>query len=246
MERLQRIIARAGIASRRMAEKMILDGRVAVDGVIVSELGSQADIEKNEIFVDGKKIETAERPVYFLLYKPKGYITTTNDDRGRKTVLSLLPDVKERIYPVGRLDYNTEGALLLTNDGTLTNALLHPKNEVYKTYLARVEGIITQKDLQTLRHGVMLDDGITAPARVRIVEQNEKNDTTKMEITIHEGRNRQIRRMCEAVEHPVINLKRLEFAGLNLSGLRRGTYRTLSNEEIAYLYDISNIQLNHS
>ena len=241
MERLQKIISHAGIASRRAAEQMIVDGRVKVDGVVVRELGIQADPDVNVIEVDGKKIERAESPVYFLLYKPKGYVTTAKDERGRKTVLDLVSDVKERIYPVGRLDYGTEGALLMTNDGALTNAMLHPKSEVHKTYLARVDGFVSLAEVQKLRHGVELEDGMTSPARVKIVERDEKNDVTKLELTIHEGRNRQVRRMCEAVGHPVINLKRTEFAGLNLSGLKRGEYRPLTDSEIDYLYELGNL-----
>ena len=239
MERLQKLLARAGIASRRAAEKLIEDGRVTVDGETVC-LGAQADAAQ-DIRVDGKPIRAAEAHVYFLLNKPKGYLSTAKDDRGRKTVLDLLPDVAERVFPVGRLDGRTEGLLLLTNDGALTNGLLHPAREIWKTYEAQVEGRVTQAKLRKLRSGVELEDGPTAPAKVRILDRNEQQDRTKLEIMIHEGRNRQIRRMCEAVEHRIRALKRTEFAGLNLSGVKRGAYRPLTAEEVAYLYELARL-----
>ena len=239
MERLQKIISRAGAASRRAAEQMITEGRVTVDGV-VAEIGAQAD-DSQTICIDGKPIHCAEPHVYFLLNKPKGYISTAKDDRGRKTVLDLLPEVKARIYPVGRLDNGTEGLLLLTNDGELMNGLLHPAREVWKTYTAQVEGSFTKQELQTLKNGVSLEDGVTAPAKVRVLDWDDRTGRTKVEISIHEGKNRQVRRMCEAVGHPVRALKRTEFAGLNLSGVRRGEHRILTAEEIAYLYEIAGI-----
>lgn len=239
MERLQKIISRAGAASRRAAEQMIAEGRVTVDGV-VAEIGAQAD-ESHTICIDGKPIHGAEPHVYFLLNKPKGYISTAKDDRGRKTVLDLLPEVKARIYPVGRLDNGTEGLLLLTNDGELMNGLLHPAREVWKTYTAQVEGSFTKQELQTLKNGVSLEDGVTAPAKVRVLDWDDRTGRTKVEISIHEGKNRQVRRMCEAVGHPVRALKRTEFAGLNLSGVRRGEHRILTAEEIEYLYEIAGI-----
>lgn len=239
MERLQKILSRAGIASRREAEKMIGEGRVTVDGV-VAETGAQADASQT-ICVDGKPICGAEPHVYFLLNKPKGYISTAKDDRGRKTVLDLLPEVKARIYPAGRLDNATEGLLLLTNDGGLMNGLLHPAREVWKTYVAQVEGSFSRQELQTLKNGVALEDGVTAPAKVRVLDWDDRRGRTKVEISIHEGKNRQVRRMCEAVGHPVCSLKRTEFAGLNLSGVRRGDYRPLTAEEVAYLYEVAGL-----
>lgn len=239
MERLQKIISQAGIASRRAAEKMIEEGRVTVDGVVAT-LGMQAEASQT-ICVDGKPIRQAEAHVYFLLNKPKGYISTAKDERGRKTVLNLLPEVEERVYPVGRLDGATEGLLLLTNDGGLMNGLLHPAREVWKTYLAQVEGRPTKQELQTLKSGVALEDGVTAPANVRVLDWDDRSGRTKLEISIHEGKNRQVRRMCEAVGHPVHSLKRTEFAGLNLSGVKRGEYRALTKEETAYLYEVANL-----
>ena len=239
MERLQKIIGKAGIASRRAAEQLIAEGRVTVDGV-VAEIGAQADAAQT-ICIDGKPIHNAEPHVYFLLNKPKGYISTAKDDRGRKTVLDLLPEVKMRIYPVGRLDNGTEGLLLLTNDGALMNGLLHPAREVWKTYTAQVEGSFSRQELQTLKNGVLLEDGVTAPAKVRVLDWDDRKGRTKVEISIHEGKNRQVRRMCEAVGHPVHALKRTEFAGLNLSGVKRGEYRTLTEEERLYLYEVAGL-----
>ena len=240
MERLQKIISQAGIASRRAVEKMIEEGRVTVDGVVAT-LGAQADADSQTICVDGEPIRKAEGHVYFLLNKPKGYISTAKDDRGRKTVLDLLPEVGERIYPVGRLDNGTEGLLLLTNDGELMNGLLHPAREVWKTYIAQVEGQLTKPELQTLKNGVALEDGVTAPAKVRVLDWDQKSGRTKLEISIHEGKNRQVRRMCEAVGHSVQALKRTEFAGLSLSGVKRGEHRALSADEVAYLYELANL-----
>ena len=242
MERLQKIISQAGIASRRAAEKMIEEGRVTVDGVVAS-LGAQADADSQTICVDGQPICRAEAHVYFLLNKPKGYISTAKDDRGRKTVLDLLPEVDARIYPVGRLDNGTEGLLLLTNDGELMNGLLHPAREVWKTYIAQVEGRLEKPELQKLKNGVTLEDGVTAPAKVRVLDWDQKSGRTKLEISIHEGKNRQVRRMCEAVGHSVQALKRTEFAGLSLSGVKRGEYRALSADEVAYLYELANLPM---
>ena len=242
MERLQKIISQAGIASRRAAEKMIEEGRVTVDGVVAS-LGAQADADSQTICVDGEPIRRAEAHVYFLLNKPKGYISTAKDDRGRKTVLDLLPEVDARIYPVGRLDNGTEGLLLLTNDGELMNGLLHPAREVWKTYIAQVEGRLEKPELQKLKNGVTLEDGVTAPAKIRVLDWDQKSGRTKLEISIHEGKNRQVRRMCEAVGHSVQALKRTEFAGLSLSGVKRGEYRALSADEVAYLYELANLPM---
>ena len=237
-ERLQKIISRAGIASRRAAEKMIQEGRVSLNGKIVTEAGMKADAERDEILVDGKAVQRAEEHVYFLLNKPKGYLSTAKDERGRKTVLDLLPEVEQRIYPVGRLDNNTEGLLLLTNDGELMNGLLHPSKEIYKTYLARVSGEVTEEKLQALRKGVQLEDGLTAPARARVLEQELRGGLTRVEVIIHEGRNRQVRRMFAAIGCDVKALKRTEFAGLNLSGVHRGEHRSLTMEELAYLREV--------
>ena len=242
-ERLQKILSQAGIASRRAAEKLIAEGRVAVNGTLVTEPGCRADIAEDDITVDGKSIHGQEKKVYFLLNKPKGYISTASDDRGRKIVLDLLADVSERIYPIGRLDNATEGLLLLTNDGALMNALLHPKYEVQKTYVARLRGIPGEEALELLRRGVELEDGLTAPAAVRLLAQNPVRDESRVEIIIHEGRNRQVRRMCSAVGHEVTALRRTEFAGLNLSGTARGQYRPLTDTELAHLRTLAGIKV---
>ena len=242
-ERLQKILSQAGVASRRAAEKLIAEGRVTVNGELVTEPGSKADLSRDRIAVDGREIQGEEEKVYFLLNKPKGYISTARDERGRKTVLDLLAEVPERIYPIGRLDNATEGLLLLTNDGELMNALLHPKYEVHKTYLARLRGIPTEAELARLREGIELEDGMTAPARARLVEQSPERNESRVEIIIHEGRNRQVRRMCSAIGHEVTALKRTEFAGLSLSGTARGHYRRLTDTELAHLKTLAGMRL---
>lgn len=230
MERLQKVMAHAGIASRRKSEEIILAGRVRVNGKVVKELGIK--VEKNDqIEVDGKPI-TMEKMVYILLNKPTGYLSTVDDPQGRKTVLDLVGSIKERVYPVGRLDYNTSGLLILTNDGELTYTLTHPSHQVEKTYLVVVKGK-PGNILRRLEKGVELEDGITAPARVRGVK--EKRGNTLFQLTIHEGRNRQVRRMCEYIGYSVISLARIGFAFLDLKGLEPGEYRYLNTEEVEKL-----------
>lgn len=241
MERLQKIIARAGICSRRAAEKLIAEGKVKVDGSVVTELGFQAEWPGQEIEVDGKNLAAPEKHVYILINKPRGYISTAADDRGRKTVLDLVPTVKERIYPVGRLDYDTEGLLLLTNDGDLMNGLLHPRQEVKKTYIAMVEGELTGEKLDALRNGVELSDGKTAPAQVLLLP-NSRPPLYEVRITIHEGRNRQVRRMFESVGCRVISLRRVRFASLSLKGLECGGKRALTDDEVRVLYEIAGLE----
>lgn len=229
-ERLQKIISRAGLMSRRAAEKFIVEGRVTVDGKIISELGAQADPQKNKICVDGQELTFGAEKVYLLLNKPRGYVSTAKDERGRRTVLDLVAEISARVYPVGRLDLNSEGLLLLTNDGELMNALLHPKFKIEKTYRAKIFGELTEKKLNLLRDGIELDDGLTAPAEIFLIGAG-KNSTT-VEITIHEGRNRQIRRMFAAVGCEVKRLTRIKFAGLTLEGVKVGKFRQLTPEEI--------------
>ena len=233
MERLQKIIARAGICSRRAAEELIAAGRVTVDGKIVTELGAKADINQ-KIRVDGKLLRLGAEKIYLLLNKPRGYVSTAHDDRGRKTVLDLLGEnFSERVYPVGRLDLNSEGLILLTNDGALTNALIHPRYGVAKTYRAKISGIVTEEKLDRLRTGVELDDGLTAPAEVYMLAA----DT--VEITIREGRNRQVRRMFAAIGCDVKRLRRIRFAGLTLDGVPVGKFRRLTAAEVAALKNFS-------
>ncbi len=228
LERLQKIIARAGICSRREAEKLILAGRVTVEGKIIRELGAKADLDQ-EICIDGKPIEICAEKIYLLLNKPRGYVSTVKDERGRKTVLELLGEKfsDKRVYPVGRLDLNSEGLLILTNDGDLTNSLIHPRFEVKKTYRAKISGVLTEEKLDKLRAGIELEDGLTAPAEIYLLGEN------LVEITIHEGRNRQVRRMFSAVGCEVKRLKRIKLANLTLEGLKVGKFRELTAEEVA-------------
>lgn len=233
-ERLQKLISRAGIVSRRAAEKFIVEGRVTVDGKIVKELGAKADIKKNKISVDGKILNFDAEKIYLLLNKPKKFLSTAKDDRGRQTVLDLVKEISARVYPVGRLDFDSEGLLLLTNDGELANALLHPKFKIKKTYRAKISGDLTEEKIKKLRAGVELEDGLTAPAEV-FVTNFEKNFSV-VEITIHEGKNRQVRRMFAAVGCEVKSLRRTEFAGLTLNGVKRGKFRRLTPSEVQNLF----------
>jgi len=229
LERLQKILSRAGLASRREAESLIAAGRVTVNGTVVTELGSKADPGGDRITLDGKPVRLKAERLYILLYKPAGYVTTLRDPEGRPVVTSLLRGVRERVYPVGRLDYNTEGLLLLTNDGGWANGLAHPRHEVEKEYLVKVRGGVTGEQLRRLAEGVELDDGRTAPARVRLDRETGKN--SHLAITIHEGRYRQVRRMCEAVGLTVSALKRVRYGFLGLGDLKPGEFRFLTPEE---------------
>jgi 23S rRNA pseudouridine2605 synthase len=233
-ERLQKIIAAAGLMARRKAEEAIREGRVTVNGVPAA-LGDSADPETDEIRLDGKPLPREEAKRTVLLYKPRGVVTSLRDEKGRRDLRELLRDFPERLTPVGRLDLDSEGLLLLTNDGELMNGLLHPRYEVQKTYVARIATELSEAALKALREGVKLEDGLTAPARVRVLETAPGR--TRVEITIHEGRNRQVRRMFKAVGHEVLALKRTAFAGLSLEGVRRGEHRALTEEEIRSLYE---------
>lgn len=232
-ERLQKIISQAGIASRRHAEKMIVDGRVTVNGKITKELGTKVET-KDKVAIDGKPL-AGEKLIYILLNKPKGYITTLSDPQGRKTVIELIGTISERIYPIGRLDYGTEGLLLMTNDGEMTHGLTHPSKQVSKTYIAIVHGVPSEEKILKLQKGVNLEDGLTAPAQVEYLDYDEERNLSALEISIHEGKNRQIRRMCEAIGHPVKNLKRTKYDFLDLEGVRRGQYRHLLPNEVVKL-----------
>ncbi|MBC3535864.1 pseudouridine synthase [Megasphaera hominis] len=234
-ERLQKVMSNCGVASRRASEQLILAGKVRVNGVVVRELGTKVDLDKDMILVDGKRLE-AEKKRYFLFNKPKGVITTASDDQGRETVMDYFKKVPERIYPVGRLDQNTEGLLLMTNDGELANILMHPSKLVDKTYEVKIKSRIADTVLQQLADGVELEDGMTAPAIVCYNGYDVHTGITNVEITIHEGRNRQVRRMFEHFGLQVYNLRRVQYAFLTLSGVKRGAYRRLTPEEIAELY----------
>lgn len=233
MERLHKFMARAGVASRRRSEELIAAGRVKVNGKTVTTPGFKIDPLRDRVEVSGRTLQRPERLVYLLLYKPVGYVTTVSDPRGRPKVTDLLRGVKERVYPTGRLDYDTEGLLLLTNDGDLTYALTHPSHEVDKTYVARVQGVPTADKLDALARGVELEDGLTAPARVRLLGAREGNGI--LEITIHEGRNRQVRRMCEHIGHPVIHLRRVRLGPLQLGSMKPGQFRHLEPAEVRRL-----------
>lgn len=233
LERIQKIISMAGIASRRKAEDLMRGGAVTVNGRVVRELGSKADPDRDHIKVSGKLINPAQTKVYIMLNKPREVVTTLSDPLGRMTVKDLLRGVRARVYPVGRLDYDSEGLLLLTNDGGMVQKLLHPKFEVPKTYEVKVTGVLTEEEIRAVSKGVVLSDGRTLPCRVRKIKKTEKNSW--LEMTIHEGRNRQIRRMLEALDHPVLKLKRIRMGTLELNDLPIGRYRYLSPPEIRSL-----------
>jgi 23S rRNA pseudouridine2605 synthase len=236
MERLQKVLAAAGIGSRRKCEQIIQEGRVQVNGEQVTELGTKVDPASDAIAVDGRPI-LSEKKVYLMFNKPKGCITSVTDPGGRKTVMDFMKDVKERVYPVGRLDYETEGLLILTNDGEFANKLTHPKFHVPKTYHATVKGVPHGSILEKLARGVMLEDGMTAPAEVDYHDIDADQKESVIAITIHEGRNRQVRRMFDSVNFPVIRLKRIRFGTLFLQGLSRSKYRELTPAEVKELLD---------
>ena len=227
--RLQKYMAEAGIASRRKSEEMIAMGRVEVDGQVVTVPGTKIT-GKEVIKVDGRIIKQEQRKVYVLLNKPVGYISTAKDQFSRKTVLDLIDTVKERIYPVGRLDYDTSGLMLLTNDGELANRLTHPKHEMQKVYRAMIDGSLKEEDIKSFQDGIVIEDYTTAPAQVKIIEAAKKGSI--IEVTIHEGRNRQVRKMFEALGHVVLRLKRVAIGPLSIDGLDEGKWRYLSKKEI--------------
>jgi 23S rRNA pseudouridine2605 synthase len=233
MERLQKVMAQAGIASRRKSEELIVKGKVKVNGVVVTELGTRVS-STDQVEVEGIQI-VKEENVYYLLYKPKGVISTANDDKGRKTVMDFFPHIEERIFPVGRLDYDTSGVIILTNDGDFSYLMTHPKFEIKKTYIAKVKGIPSRDNLRKLERGIELEDGMTAPANVKMQSMDKKSQTAIVEITIHEGRNRQVRRMFDAIGCPVDSLKREEFAILSTRGLNAGEARELTLHEVKQL-----------
>ncbi|MBI3079434.1 MAG: pseudouridine synthase [Deltaproteobacteria bacterium] len=233
MERLQKVLARAGVASRREAEQWILDGRVQVNGRTVTKLGTKVDPEADRVTVDGLRVGGEEPKLHFMLHKPRGYITALSDPRGRPHVGQLLPRVKARVYPVGRLDYDAEGLLLLTNDGELAHRLMHPRHRVPKTYLVKVRGIPEERDLERLRRGVRLEDGRTLPCEVAVAGSTGQH--AWLEVTVYEGRYHLLKRMGLAVGHPVSKLKRVSFAGLRLGTLKPGACRPLTPGEVAQL-----------
>ncbi len=233
--RLQKIISEAGIASRRKAEELILEGRVKVDNIIIKELGFKADPDKSIIKVDNKEIKIKSKKLYIALHKPVGIISSRKDEKNRETVIDLVPN-KEYMYPVGRLDYNSSGLILLTNDGEVSNALQHPSFEIEKTYIASIAGLISLSDLEKFKKGIVLEDGLTAPAKARVI--SKKNEETKLEVTIHEGKNRQIRRMFEALGYEVIRLKRVQIGEIVLGELKLGQFRNLTEKEVQWLIKV--------
>lgn len=236
MERLQKVIANLGYCSRRKAEELIETGKVTVNGEKVLELGTK--VSKSDIIeVEGVTLDRNFNYEYYLLNKPRGVITAVSDDKGRKTVVDLI-DTNTRIYPVGRLDYDTTGVLLLTNDGELANGLMHPTSEVDKTYIAKVEGILTGYDVKRLKSGIIIDGYKTSKCHVKVRSVDKKKSRCIVEIVIHEGRNHQVKKMIEAVGKKVIKLKRERYAIFDVGGLKTGDYRRLTNKEVAILYSM--------
>lgn len=231
MERLNKYLASCGVGSRRECDKLIQNGEVKVNGKIAT-LGTTV-AETDRVTVRGKRVAQKPKNFYVMLHKPKGYVTTVKDELGRKTVMDLVADVPARLFPVGRLDYDTEGLLLLTNDGDVANKLTHPKNKVEKTYVARLSGSLTQAERLQLQTGVTVDGLLTAPAKVAVLERDEHH--TRVEISVTEGRNHQIKKMFEYVGKEVEFLKRVSVGELHLGGLRRGSYRFLNDKELAYI-----------
>ena len=235
MERLQKIRSQAGIASRRAAETLIAEGRVTVNGQTVREMGTKADLASDDIRVDGRRVKGAERLRYILLYKPAGYVTTRSDPQRRRTVIDLLHGVREYVYPVGRLDYDTEGLLLLTNDGDLAAKLTHPRHGVDRTYEAHVVGVPDEDAIDRLRRGIPLDGHRTLPADVVLLNKRASDREGVLLITIREGRNRQVRRMLDAVGHPVRKLRRTKMGPISDRRLKPGEWRELRDEEVSAL-----------
>ena len=234
-ERLQKILARAGIGSRRTVERFILEGKVAVDGQTITELGSKADPARQQIAFDGKPLKFSQANVYLLLNKPKGYVTTVRDPQGRPVVTSLVEKLtSHRVFPVGRLDLDTEGALILTNDGDLAQRIQHPSHEIRKTYVALVSGQPPLEKIKQLETGIELEGRKTWPAAIRVLETLKHK--TRLQITIHEGRKRQVRKMFAAIGHPVIELRRIAYGGLQLGNLPSGKARVLSPKDLALIF----------
>lgn len=235
MERIQKIIANSGYASRRKAEELIKQGRVTVNGEIVRELGQKASYA-DTIMIDGEALKKEDKE-YILLYKPRGIVTTSSDDKHRKTVIDLV-ETPKRVYPVGRLDYDTSGVLLLTNDGELTNLLTHPSSNIEKVYLVKIDEAVNPHVLKKLETGVIIDGKKTAPAKVKVKKIDKKKNKSLIYLTVHEGRNHQVKKMFEAIGYKVAKLKREKFAGLDLHSLKSGEWRRLSVHEVKVLYSL--------
>lgn len=233
--RLQKYIANSGFCSRRKAEELILDGKVSVNGCVVSELGTKVNAEVDRVLVNNKVVEYVKNYKYILLNKPVGYVTTIKEQFNRPMVVDLIKNVGVTLLPVGRLDMYTSGALILTNDGDFIYNVTHPKNEIEKTYNATVRGIITQEDVEQLKKGVRIDDYTSSPAKVKILKIDREKEISRIEITIHEGKNREVRKMCDAVGKKVIALHRSKIGNINVKNLKIGDWRYLTEEEIISL-----------
>ncbi len=236
MERLQKVIANLGYTSRRKAEELIVSGKVKVNGEVITELGTKVKTS-DTIEVEDTILDNNRNYEYYLLNKPREVISSAKDEHNRKTVVDLIA-TKERIYPVGRLDYDTTGAIILTNDGVLANKLMHPSSNVEKKYIAKVTGLVRGYEIKELRNGIIIDGKKTAKAEVRLKKYDKKTDKSLVELIIHEGRNHQIKKMFSSIGHDVVKLKREKYANLDLTNLKPGEYRKLTNKEIAILYSL--------
>lgn len=235
--RINKYLALCGVGSRRKVEELVLQKRVKKNGEVVESLSTQVDEKHDVILLDDNRITLTKEYVYYMLHKPKGYLSTVSDDRGRKTVMDLMAGINERIFPIGRLDYDSEGLLLFTNDGDTAQSLLHPSNEVEKTYVVVVCGEIKESELAVLRAGVVIDGRRTAKCRAKLVKMDK--EFSRLEMSIHEGRNRQIRKMFEAIGKEVVLLKRVSVGKIKLGGLSRGSYRSLNQNEVDYLVGLA-------
>jgi len=233
--RLQKFLATCGVASRRKSEDLINSGRVTVNGSIITEMGFKVNPDSDQVFLDNKNVVLEERKVYIMLNKPTGYVTTVSEQFNRNKVTDLV-DVPYRIFPVGRLDYNTSGMLILTNDGELTYRLTHPKFKVEKVYVAKIKGVPTKEELSAFESGLKIEDYVTAPAKIKILK--ELNDNCVVEITIREGKNRQVRKMCDAIGHTVLELERIKMGRIHLGNLEIGNWRYFTEREITYLKEL--------
>lgn len=234
-ERLQKYMARCGVASRRKCEELIIQGKVKVNGIITTELGVKISCDKDIITYNEKTIKPEEKKVYILLNKPEGYITSVKDEKNRKTILDIVK-VEERIFPIGRLDYDSSGLIILTNDGDIYNKIIHPRRKIIKKYIVVTKGKFNNEEINSLKTGVNIGDYITKEAKVKIISY--KDDKTTLEIGISEGKNRQIRKMCSAVNHDVLALKRISIGKIQLGDLKRGEYRDLTKEELEYIKNL--------
>ncbi len=229
--RLQKFLSEAGVASRRKAEELIVNGKIIVNGEIVTELGTKVNPDKDKVVYEGRKIKLEEEKVYILLNKPIGFVTTVKDQFDRDSVVDLVK-INKRLVPVGRLDMYTSGALILTNDGDFVYKVTHPKHEIEKTYTVTISGIVTKEEIECLKRGVKIEDYVTRPAKIKILKTDEEKEQSRLEITIHEGKNRQVRKMCEAINHKVLALHRSKIAGIGVKDIPLGKWRYLTNREV--------------